>query len=221
MKVHDVAQGSKEWFDVRLGIPTASQFDRILTPSKLKYASGASTYLNELLAEWMLGEPLDATMTDWMDRGTELEAEALRYWEFQRNADARQVGFCTNDAGTVGASPDALVDPNGGLEIKNRAAKNHVGFLLGDDPIPRGQVQGGIWICERDWWDVLSYNPRLPPVLIRVYRDEKYIKALSDAMTQFLDELEQGKQLLARLGKAGRVDGSDLKAKLELSVGGA
>ena len=220
MIVHDVVQGSKEWFDVRLGMPTASQFDRILTPSKLQYASGASTYINELLAEWMLGEPLDATMTDWMDRGTELEAEAIRYYEFRREVDVQRVGFCTNDAGTVGASPDGLIDPNIGLEIKNRAAKNHVGFLLGEDPVPKGQVQGGLWVCERDFWDVLSYNPKLPPVLLRVGRDEKYIKALSDAMDRFLDELEKGKELLTRLGKTGRVD-DNLKALLELSTGGA
>ena len=204
---HDVLQGSKEWWDLRIGLPTASQFDRILTPGKLQYASGAEAYRNELLAEWMLGEPLDTAITDWMNRGTELEAEAVRYYELQRDLDVDRVGFCTNDLGTVGCSPDGLVGPDGGLEIKNRSAKYHVGFLLGEDPIPRGQVQGGMWICDREWWDVLSYNPKLPPVLVRVRRDEKYIAALASAMSRFLEELEKGREILTALGKVGRVGG--------------
>ena len=35
----DLAQGSEAWLAIRLGIPTASEFDRILTPKKLELAA--------------------------------------------------------------------------------------------------------------------------------------------------------------------------------------
>jgi hypothetical protein len=33
MITHDVTQGSPEWLEARLGIPTASEFDKIITPT--------------------------------------------------------------------------------------------------------------------------------------------------------------------------------------------
>ena len=44
------------------------------------------------------------------------------------------------------------------------------------------QVQGQLWISEREWCDFVSYDPRIPHssrfFCTRVYRDEKYIKEL-------------------------------------------
>ena len=64
MLVLNCEQGSREWIEARLGIPTASQFSRIVTPTgqAIKARDG---YLAELLCEWVMGEQ----MTDFKANG--------------------------------------------------------------------------------------------------------------------------------------------------------
>lgn len=214
----DVQQGSQEWVAARLGIPTASRFDSILTPKTLKPAAGRVGYMHELLAEWMLGEQLDAAETEWMSRGRDMEPDAVAWYEFHRGIDTTQVGFVLRDDGKVGCSPDRLVGPDGMLEVKCRGPKAHIACLLGDDPALTTQVQGGLWIAEREWCDQIGYHDQLPPVVTRTYRDEAVIKALSDALEQFLDELAEAKRKIEALGTLGRTDSlqSLLTASLEV-----
>lgn len=179
MRILDVDQGTMEWALGRLGIPTASQFDRILTPKTRKASAGVHSYRAELLAEWLMGQPLDWGTSAWMERGTELEDEARRWYEMDRGVDVAQVGVALRDDGMVGGSPDGLVGEDGGLEIKCPAAVQHVKYLLGVDELAHvGQVQGYLYLTGRQWWDVLSYNPELPAVVRRVERDEDYLEAL-------------------------------------------
>ena len=86
-------QGSTQWLNARLGIPTASQFDRILSPKTLKPSASAEGYRHELLAEWLLGEPIDTVNTEWMQRGIELEPRAVQFYEFQRDIETTRIGF--------------------------------------------------------------------------------------------------------------------------------
>jgi hypothetical protein len=217
MKLIDVEQGSPEWMDARLGMPTASQFHKIITEKRHDYSAAAEGYRNQLLAEEMLGRPTDdESWSRWMERGSELEAESIRAYEFQRDVSVDRVGFVTNDAGTVGCSPDGLVGDDGGLESKSYGVKHHVACLLGQEVAKVTQVQGGIWVCERDWWDTQAYCPGMPPVLIRVYRDDVFLKKLADCMARFLDELAKGREVLKALGNRGRTD--SLEALLGASV---
>ena len=204
MIILDVKQGTDEWKRARLGIPTASQFHRIITPKTLKASSQAHGYMCELLAEWMLGEPLDdGAETPWMVRGTALEDEAVRWYELQRDATTTEVGLCLLDDRSAGCSPDRLVGDDGGLEIKCPSAKIHVSYLLGDPAEDhRAQVQGALWITGRQWWDVLSYNPVMPQVLITAERDEEFIGALAEAVAAFDVRLAEAKQELIRRGYA-------------------
>lgn len=183
-------QGSPEWIAARLGLPTASCFDQILTPGG-KPSKSAERYMYKLLAERMMGHACIEFVSTWMDRGMQSEAEAVAYYEAKKDLDTVKVGFITNDAGTIGASPDRLVGSEGLLEIKVPAEHTHVGYLLGatvaDDHKP--QVQGQLWIAERQWCDVLSYHPDLPPALIRVDRDESYIRLLAAAVEEFAGRL--------------------------------
>ena len=192
MIVHDVIQGSSEWLRLRAGVPTASRFDDILTPGGAPSKS-AQGYLYELLAERMLGAPVTQVVSTWMDRGSQTEAEAVAYYELMSELDTVKVGFVTNDAGTVGASPDRLVGDDGLLEIKVPKEGNHVGYLLtgsvGDKYKP--QLMGQLWVTGRAWVDIMSYHPEMPPALIRVERDAGYIDTLSRAVTAFSAELER------------------------------
>lgn len=197
MIVLDCEQGSEEWFKARLGIPTASRFNQIITPKTLKPSSSARGYLHELCAEWLLGEPLDGASSDFMLRGSGMEESAVKFYEFQTDTETTSAGFCLRDDRAVGCSPDRLVGEDGGLEVKCPSAKVHVGYLLnGLDVEYRAQVQGALWITGRAWWDVLSYNPELPPVLMRMERDEEFIGALSAAVEDFLVRLAEAKEAL-------------------------
>lgn len=208
MIVHDVVQGSPEWLKVRLGMPTTSRFDKIITAVQAEYAKRAAPgYRNELLAERILGRPVsDWRGNEWTTRGTDLEAEAVRYYEFHTDREVETVGFVTDDDGRYGCSPDrSVVGEPGGVEIKCYGAIHHIACLLGEDPVTRQQAQGQIWVMEWDYVDQLAYNRAFPPVLIRTHRDDKFIAALDEAMDRFLDELARGQKQLDAMGKVGRV----------------
>ncbi|HBA72782.1 MAG TPA: exonuclease [Geobacter sp.] len=197
----DMLQGSPEWLQARIGIPTASQFHRILTPKTMKPSASATGYIHELIAEWILGTPLDDYTSQFMERGTELEDEAVSWYEMREDITTDLVGFCLRDDRLAGCSPDRLVGENGGLEIKNPSAKVHVGYLLGSmDEDHRCQVQGALLVTGREWWDLVSYNPVMPRVCVRCYRDEKFIAALDAALDAFTAQLAEAKEKMIALG---------------------
>lgn len=184
MRVHDFEQGTPEWLQARLGIPTASCFSKLIT-SAGKKSTQIDGYLNTLVAESLMGEPAESFQTDWMARGNELEPEARAWYEFQTDSDIQQVGFVTLDDSTAGASPDGLTDGSG-LELKCPKAETHVGYLR-SNKLPAAyvpQVQGCMWICERETWDFVSYHPLMPKLLITVQRDDAFIATLAGLVSE-------------------------------------
>lgn len=200
MIIHDVEQGSEEWDRLRLGIPTSSEFHKIVTPKDGKLSKQAEGYMHVLLAEWLYGAPLESVETQWMQRGKDLEDEAVRSYEFETEVECQKVGFITSDGGMVGCSPDRLADQDGLLEIKCPAPHTHVGYMVkrSADREYWPQVQGQLWIAERDWVDIQSYCPGFPTVIIRVTRDEPYIDKLREALTGFLETMLAAREALAK-----------------------
>lgn len=183
---YDISQGSDEWAEARRGIPTASEFAKIVTPGgKLSKQSRDYAYL--LIAEQILGRSLiDLGQLEWVAYGKGMEAEAARWYELERDLDSVPIGFILSDDGRIGCSPDRLVGDGGMLEIKSPAPQTHVGYMInGFSELYKPQVQGQLLVSEREWTDWLSYSPELPPVLERVYRDESYIALLREALDQF------------------------------------
>jgi len=220
MKLHHCAQGSTDWHRLRAGKPTASEFSRILTP-KGKRSAQADGYMMRLLAELMTGAAILGPETKWMERGHDLEGFAVKSFEFETGMDTEQIGFVTNDSETIGASPDRLVGSDGLLEIKCPAPQTHVGYLLTnhveEDYFP--QLQGQLYICEREWTDIVSYHPEMPAAVIRVERDEEYIAKLAEALNEFVEQMAERRALLESKygefrkpfeGSAPMVDGLNL-----------
>lgn len=201
MRVHEVEQRSDEWFALRLGIPTASSFDKMITPTG-KASTQADTYMHTLLAEWLTGRPGGMEPTPWMSRGVEIEPEARFYYEMAADVDVRTVGLITRDDGLVGCSPDGLVGEDGLLEIKVPAPGTHVEYLLaGEMPGKyRAQVQGQLYLAERVWADFLSYSPQMKPLLLRVERDEAYIATLAGLLDRFIARMCEKREKLRRIG---------------------
>jgi hypothetical protein len=194
VQIIDCKQGTPEWKYARLGIPTASEFATILSkgrkagePSKMR-----AEYMLTLAGERLTGEIVsEGGGTAAMKRGHVMEAEARKAYAFLRNVDPVQVGFLRN--GMAGASPDSLIDHNGMLEIKSKLPKLHLAVLL-EGKLPeehKAQVQGGLWIAEREWQDFMSYWPKLRPFIVRVYRDEEYIARLKVEVDEFNEELAE------------------------------
>ena len=208
MTVHvGLVQGSPEWLKLRAGRVTCSELHRVITPAKMEYAGAARGYIAELLAEQMLGEPLDWGDTGWTARGTELEPDAIAWYALERGVEVERVG-CIERDGLLG-SPDALiVGQKAGAEIKVPGAQKHMENLLGLEDIAKAtQVQGLIRVREADWWDVVSWNPKLPKRINRVYRDDKFQAALTVCLAKFNEELEKARERLSAAGDVMIDDG--------------
>lgn len=191
MEVIQCEQGSVEWFQARAGVVTASEFQTLLMKGK---GGGESltrkTYMRKLAGEIITGEPSEGFSNVHTDRGKAMEPEARDLYAFMADCDPQQVGFIKS--GRKGASPDSLIGDNGGLEIKTRLPHLMI-ELLEKDEVPAehiAQIQGGMWVAEREWWDFVAYWPKMPLFVKRVYRDEAYIKMLSVAVDQFNEELD-------------------------------
>src|SRR5271163_3189981 len=181
MKEIQVQQGSPEWINARLGIPTASNFDKILTPGG-KLSEQSRKYAFYLAAEHLLKRQLDSIdYLEWVARGKELEPDAVKNYEFLQEVETRQVGFITTDDGCIGASPDRLVvGAKGGLEIKCPSPQIHMGYMIdGFGKAYKVQVQGQMYVAELEFVDRYSFHPEMPPFLERTVRDEPFITQLS------------------------------------------
>lgn len=188
IQIFDVEQGSPEWHACRCGIPTASRFKDILAKGEMKMRN---KYLRDLAAEVIRGTvEEDGYSNGHMERGKEQEAEARDLYAFMRGVEPSPVGFVRN--GRAGCSPDSFVGDDGGLEIKT--ALGHIQIeRLQKGTLPTehiAQVQGGLWITGRQWWDFTSYSRGLPPLIIRVERDEPYITQLAYQVEAFNQELD-------------------------------
>lgn len=234
IQIIDCAQGTQEWFEVRKGIPTASEFSTVMAEGKegllpaaimdamvkggctaeqlagavkAARARGASPsqarlkYLRTLAGEVIRGTPEEEGFTNAaMERGKVMEAEARDLYAFARGVEPVEVGFVRN--GNAGASPDSLIGDDGGLEIKTALAHIQIERLQkGELPSEhKAQVHGNLWITERAWWDFVSYSPGLPPLIVRVERDETYIAKIAAAVDAFNSELAEVVEKVRRYG---------------------
>lgn len=188
IQIFDCEQGSEEWFACRVGIPTASKFATVMAKGEGKTRS---KYMRQLAGEIITGEPMESFSNGHMDRGKAMEDEARETYAFINDAEIRRVGFIRN--GSKGASPDSLVGNDGGLEIKTALPDIQIERLVSGKlpPEHKAQVQGSIWIAEREWWDFVSFWPKLPQLKVRVPRDDIYIKQMSAEIDAFNAELAE------------------------------
>lgn len=207
MIYHEVVQHSPGWFKMRLGLATASCFDKIVTPAKGDPSKQMDDYANNLIGELVTGNNAETFTSYWMERGQQFEADAAAAYEFITGFELDRGGFLTDDDMTVGASPDRRViklgSVVGGVEIKCPKEGTQVANLLrGDDIDPqyKPQVQGQILIGGFEFVDWFSYHPDFPPALIRTYRDDAYCNKLASALEQFESLLQEKIRILEGRG---------------------
>lgn len=192
-------QRSQEWHDVRRGKVTGTGFAKVLDRTQ-KGAEGASrrAYRTQLVIERLTGCSMPGLyITQAMQWGMDQEPFAVRaYLDRHTICYENFPAFVERTDITVGVSPDGLLDENGLLEIKCLQAPNHLDYIrrrsLPAEYVP--QVQGSLWVTERNWCDFVSYNPMFPThlqlLVVRVWRDDKYIAMLEHQVALFLAEVE-------------------------------
>lgn len=186
----DCEQGSAEWLAVRAGIPSASNFDKLVT-AKGEASKQAQKYLYALAAEKVSGIKEESFQSQAMLKGIETEPEAVAYYELTQGVEVQEVGFVLHDSKRYGCSPDRLVGADGLLEVKCPLPSTHVSYLLENNLYQDylQQVQGQLLVTGRKWCDLISYSRGLRPLIVRVERDEKFLKALELNLEKFCNDL--------------------------------
>ena len=193
MIIVECKQNSEQWFQEKLGKPSASNASKIITndgtPSKQRIS-----YLYELAAEIITSKREEGYQNSNMLTGQEREEESKTLYELLYDVKVTQVGVIYKDkAKEFLCSPDGIVNNEYGLELKNVLPKTQVKYLL-DNVLPSeyfSQIQFSLYVTDFKFWDFCSYYPGLKPLLIRVARDEKFIRALRIELEIFCGELKE------------------------------
>lgn len=192
MKILEIIQQTSEWYKAKAGVPSTSNFDKIITTAG-KPSKQADKYMLRLAGESILGTAEETYQNAAMLKGCEMEPEARKYYELVTGEKVEQIGFCTTDDGKIGCSPDGLVGKDGLLEIKCPLMTTQVERLI-NNKFPTTyfqQVQGQMYVTGRKWCDFLSYYEGLKPLLIRVERDEKFLSDLTVELKLFCENLQE------------------------------
>lgn len=196
-----IEQGTPEWHAARCGMVTASRFSDVLAKGQGKTRA---SYMRQVVAERLTGKPTESYSNAHMVRGTEQEPFARMAYEAFTGYVVEEAGFIAHPSGRYGCSPDGLIDADGGAEIKSVIPTVQLETILaGEYPSGhRAQIQGGMGITGRQWWDFVSFSPDMPGTMrlyiFRVLRDEEYIANLAIEVVKFISDCDE---IIERLTK--------------------
>lgn len=191
--VHGVKQGTDAWFAVRRGLATASDFDKILT-DELKPRTGQmpQSYCYLKAAEIVTGYIAEQGGSWATEQGSLLESEAIPFLELMWERKIERPGFITDDAMRLGCSPDGMLGADEGLEIKCPQAPAHIQYLM-EGGLPKcyaPQVHGSLYVTGFKAWTFVSYSRKLPPLIVRVERDEAIMATIGAALATWIGKLD-------------------------------
>jgi putative phage-type endonuclease len=185
-----------KWWAARLGKVTASRVADVVAKTKTRYSASRENYMADLIVERLTGQKASSFSNAAMEWGTEQEPNARAAYSARTGELVEEVGFIDHPAIPMsGASPDGLVG-EGCVEYKAPNTATHLEYLLAGKPPERyvTQMQWQMACAGRPWCDFVSYDPRLPErlqlLVVRVPRDDDYIKMLEQEVTIFLQELD-------------------------------
>jgi hypothetical protein len=207
----DIEQRSEAWLAARAGKITASRMnDVMLERDREPFKSGPrkgqpkpppkalTDYAFQLAAERLTGKPRKGPKAAALAWGVEVEPAAVAAYQAETGHIVELCGFIAHPVHDfIGASPDFLVNEDGGGEIKSpESSEVHLETLInGLPPEHIEQIQGGLWVTGRQWWDFVSFHPDFPPHLRlyirRVPRDNAYIARLESACLQLEADVQQ------------------------------
>lgn len=203
MRVIECQQGSHEWHQSRLGLPTASKISVLFTPTGKQAANATRRkYALNLAIERITKRPTFVPKSHSMERGTELEPQARIQYYLDTKRSVEQVGFIVADSGLTGYSPDGLVGDDGLIEIKCYELPHYAETVMtGEiDFAVWMQCQHGLYVTGRAWCDFVLYTDVEPfnskCWIKRIERDEDMIGSIREAVADFSKEIQECERAL-------------------------
>lgn len=186
-------QRTDDWAKARSGKFTGSRFVDVLARNKRSGEKLKAWHdlIWQIVVERMTGNAVEGPSGFALQWGTDVEPFAREAYELETGNVVTESGFIQHPKFPfAGCSPDGLIGADGGLEMKcpKSSAIHLERFLSGvpDEYVP--QIQGCMWVTGRDWWDFVSFDPRMPEshrlLRITVKRDESFIAALEAAVIE-------------------------------------
>jgi putative phage-type endonuclease len=189
-------QRTDDWFAARLGKVTASRVADVIAKTKTGYGAGRANYMADLVVERLTGQKASSFSNAAMEWGTEQEPNAKAAYAAKTGILVEEVGFIDHPTVAMsGASPDGFAE-EGLVEIKCPNTATHLEYIFDGKPPQKyvTQMQWQMACAGKPWCDFVSYDPRLPErlqlLVVRVPRDDDYIKMLEQEVTIFLQELD-------------------------------
>jgi hypothetical protein len=204
-------QKTEEWLLDRLGCVTGSRFVDVckMDAKGSKFLKARETAITEITLELLTGKPgamWTSKATDW---GNYHEPMARMRYEAHSKAFCQEVGFIRHPMHQqVGASPDGLIQGRRkGYESKCPFTPTvHLDTLLNGMPEDHmWQVQGGMFVCDCDEWDFVSYHPSFPREMQlyvqTIKRDQPFIDDMEGKLLSAVAEINRNvARLLEKYG---------------------
>lgn len=198
MRFVDCEQNSAKWISARTGRITASRIsDLMATLKRGGEAASRRDYRAELIAERLTGKAESRYVSKEMRYGSEQEPFARTAYEIRSENTVDQVGFVFHPSlDFSGASPDGLIREDGGVEFKCPKTTTHLAYIAAGT-VPKEYENQMLWnmaCAEREWWDFVSFDPRLPEKLmlfiVRMPRDEARIGEIERQVVTLNTEID-------------------------------
>ncbi len=192
----------QEWKAQRCGMVTASRaVDVCKRGAKGKTLAGYDTYMNDLIAERLTGEPTPSAVSWAMQWGIDHEDEAAQAYEIKTGNMVSGDGKTFIKHPTIeglGASPDRFVGDEGIVEIKCPNCGTHLERLRSRE-IPeqyKWQILTQLLVTGRKWCDFVDYDPRfrnkgLELLIIHWEPTEAELKECESRLVEFLNKLNK------------------------------
>lgn len=180
----EIKQGTPEWLELRAGKITGTDAIQIIR---------GKTY-EEILKAKNSGGSFNGNY--WTQRGHILEEEGKQIYS-NIYEKVQNYGFITNSKYPLaGYSPDGIVGEKGLLEHKAFKLEKHLNTYNNLTPEIIAQTQYGLFITEREWCDLVLYNPDAPIEKAFLVRRLYVIPEIQEKFKKFFKNLDIEKKII-------------------------